>query len=935
MRTKTAVLHAWGLLGLWCAAVLAASAVQAAPTTVAPVPTALQVEYKSNPLGLDVRQPRLGWRMESTTRGTVQTSYRVQVATSRAALTTGRGLLWDTGQVRSDQSAHVVYEGPTLASRQRYFWRVQVWDGAGQQSPWSEVAFWEMSLLTPSDWQAAWITPDWDEDTTRPQPAPLLRKAFRLRGTVRQARAYVTSLGLYELELNGQRVGDEVLTPGWTSYDTRLQYQTYDVTAHLRTGENAIGVALGDGWYRGYIGFSGQRNAYGDRLAALVQLHITYADGRTEVVGSDATWKATTGPIRMADIYNGEHYDARLEPEGWSQPGFDDRAWAGTRTLDHPKTILVAPAGPPVRKIQEIKPVAIWQTPAGETVFDFGQNMVGWVRLKVAGPPGTTVTLRHAEVLDKHGNFYTDNLRAAAQRVQYTLRGGSPEVYEPRFTFQGFRYVAVEGYPGTPTAESLTGIVVHSDMPPTGHWESSNPLLNQLQHNIVWGQKGNFVDVPTDCPQRDERLGWTGDAQVFARTATFNMDVAGFYTKWLRDVAADQKPDGSVPFVIPDVLTRKTPAGVGSAAWADVAVILPWTVYLAYGDRRVLETQYPSMKAWVDYIRTRASGHLWNTGFHFGDWLAYATTNPDYPGATTSKDLIATAFFAYSTHLVAETAGVLGKEDDARAYRELFAHIRDAFNREYVSETGRVGENTQTAYALALQFGLLPDDKRPMAVQRLVQNIRQHGNHLTTGFVGTPYLCHVLSEHGQLDVAYTLLNQETYPSWLYPVKRGATTIWERWDGIRPDSTFQDAGMNSFNHYAYGAIGDWMYRVVAGLEIDPARPGYKHVLVQPQPGGGLTSVQARLNTLYGTVGSAWALVGEAFEVTVQVPPNTTATIRLPAARLEQVQEGRQAVATAPGVQRAWQEDEAVVVETGSGEYRFSYPAGTLGEKLRPR
>ena len=462
--------------------------------------------------------------------------------------------------------------------------------------------------------------------------------------------------------------------------------------------------------------------------------------------------------------------------------------------------------------------------------------MVGWVRLKVEGPAGTTVTLRHAEVLDKQGNFYTENLRAAKQTVRYTLNGRGAETYEPHFTFQGFRYVAVDGYPGPLTLDSLTGIVVHSDMTPASTFETSKPLVNQLQHNIVWGQKGNFVDVPTDCPQRDERLGWMGDAQVFAPTAAFNMDVAGFFTKWLRDVAADQLETGSVPHVIPDVLSEPGKPQAGSAAWADAAVIIPWTMYLSYGDRRILETQYPSMVAWVEYMRRRAGDDLiWSEDFTFGDWLAFASTASDYPGATTGKDLIATAMFAHSTDLLQRTARVLGKAEDAATYGALLDRIKAAFQREFVTATGRVGENTQTAYAVALQFDLLPEAMRAAAAGRLAQDIRQR-KHLTTGFVGTPYLCHVLSRYGYLDEAYLLLNREQYPSWLYPVKQGATTIWERWDGLKPDGTFQDKGMNSFNHYAYGAIGEWMYRVMAGIEIDPAAPGYKHTLIQPRPGG---------------------------------------------------------------------------------------------------
>ena len=848
----------------------------------------LRCEYKTNPVGIDVLQPRLSWRLQSSERGVVQKAYRIQAADSPEGLDSGEGLLWDTERVESDQSIQVDYEGPPVASTKRYFWRVRVWEGNEQASDWSAPASWEMGLLRPGDWTAKWITPDINEDKSRPQPSPMLRKEFQIKGKVRSARLYVTGLGLYEAHLNGERVGDQLLTPGWTSYKTRLQYQTYDVTSQISAGENAIGVLLGDGWYRGYIGWADRRNAYGDTLALLLQLRVTYEDGRVETIGSDESWKTATGPVRTDDIYMGETYDARLEKPGWTKAGYDDSGWSGVRTLDRSKEILITPAGPPVRSIEEIEPVKIIRTPEGDTVFDMGQNMVGWVRLKVSGPEGTTVTLRHAEVLDKEGNFYTANLRSAKQTNRYTLKGGAEEVYEPRFTFQGFRYVAVDGYPGEPTLDSLTGVVIHSDMAPTGELTTSKPLLNQLQHNIVWGQKGNFVDVPTDCPQRDERLGWTGDAQVFARTASFNMDVASFFTKWLGDLAADQNPDGQVPHVIPDVLNA-----AGSAAWGDASTIIPWTMYLAYGDTRILERQYESMKAWVEYMRrTAGEERLWNTGFHFGDWLAFATTRSDYPGATTGKDLIATAFFAHSSRLLQKTAEVLGKTEDARFYETLANEVKEAWQREFVTRTGRVGENTQTAYALALQFDLLPEHLRLEAARRLAADVASHDTHLTTGFVGASYLCRALSDHGQIDTAFKLLNQETYPSWLYPVKQGATTIWERWDGQKPDGTFQDVGMNSFNHYAYGAIGDWMYRVVAGIDTAPDGPGYKHVLIQPHPGGGLTNVAAALNTMYGKVRSAWTLDGQRMSLDVSVPPNARGTVRLPGATLEDVREGRQ-------------------------------------------
>jgi alpha-L-rhamnosidase len=923
-RSRLAVpLASTALVALLAATPALAAGAKAAPPSV----TRLRCEYKVDPLGIDATQPRLSWQLRSPERGAVQSAYQVQV-------TAGGKTLWDTGRVASDRSVHVPYAGPALESSRRYAWHVRVWDGAGRASAWSAPAAWEMGLLKPEDWRARWIEATTDADTKTSQPAPMLRGAFTVRGKVRSARAYVTSLGLYELEINGRRVGDQVFTPGWTSYGKRLQYQTYDVTSHLRRGENAIGATLGDGWFRGNLAWRKQRNVYGERLALLCQVRIEHADGRVEVVGTDGTWKAATGPIRMSDIYNGETYDARLERPGWSTAGYDDKDWVGVRVVEPARRALVAPAGPPVRRIEEVRPVKLLKTPAGETVVDMGQNMVGYLRLKVRGPAGTSVTLRHAEVLDKAGNFYTANLRAANQQVTYILKGAGEEAYEPHFSFQGFRYVAVTGWPGELTLDGLSGVVVHSDMPVTGRFTTSNPMLNQLQHNILWGQKGNFLDVPTDCPQRDERLGWTGDAQVFSRTAAFNMDVAGFFTKWLGDVAADQQADGAVPFVVPDVLSEKGTGASASAAWADAATIIPWNMYLAYGDKHLLESQYPSMKAWVDYMRKQAGDkHLWATGFHFGDWLAYATTASDYPGATTGKDLIATAMYAHSTDLLRRTAEVLGKKDDAGEYGALLPRIKEAFRREFVTASGRVGENTQTAYALALQFDLLPEELRAEAARRLATEVKTRG-HLTTGFVGTPYLCHVLSRYGHTDVAYRLLNRKEYPSWLYPVTQGATTIWERWDGLKPDGSFQDAGMNSFNHYAYGAIGEWMYRVVAGLEVDPNEPGYKHVLVRPQPGGGLTSAEAGLETLYGEAASGWALAEGKATVSATVPPNTHGTIRLPLTTLAGVTEGGVPVATAPGVQRAVQDGDDVLVEVGSGSYRFAYDGKALAAWIHP-
>ena len=870
----------------------------------------LLIENLVNPIGIDVQQPRFSWQLSSPKRNTLQAAYEIK-------LSSGKNEVWSTGKVASPQSVQVPYGGPALQSTIKYQWQVRTWDNNGGASEWSAPATFQMALMNKEDWKAKWIEADFAEDSVN-RPAQYFRKGFTAKKKIRSATAFITAHGMYEAEINGKRVGDCYLTPGWTSYKKRLQYQVYDVTNLLQKGNNAVGVAVGNGWYRGYLAWQNNKNVFGKTLGLLFQLRVEYSDGSTDLIVTDNSWKSSVGAITYSEIYHGETFDARAAKGGWSSPGYNDGQWSGVKEQGYGYDNLLATYNEPIRKRETFKPVKIFKTPTGEQVIDFGQNLVGWVAVKARGNAGDKITIQHAEVLDKNGNFYIENLRAAKATANYILKGGEQESFEPHFTFYGFRYIKLVDYPGEIMPENFTAITLYSDMKMNGTFSSSNSLINQLQHNIQWGQRGNFLDVPTDCPQRDERLGCTGDAQAFSRTAAFNFGVNNFFAKWLRDVEADQM-EGNVPFVIPNVLG---PGAAGSTGWADVATIIPWNMYLAYGDKRILEKQFESMKAWVGFMERNSKNYLWNTGFHFGDWLFYALDDDrDGLSAVTDKYLIAQCFFAHSTDLVLKTAMVLGKADDVAKYTALLKNIKDAFVKEYVTPNGRLISGTQTAYVLALNFDMLPDSLRKSAAEKLVDNIKRYDNHITTGFLGTPYICHVLSRYGYADVAYTLLMQETYPSWLYPVKMGATTIWERWDGIKPDGSFQTASMNSFNHYAYGAIGDWMYRVVAGLDTDESAPGYRLIKIKPTIGGGLTNAAATLQTYYGKTSSAWKIENDKTILDIEIPANTRATVYLPAANADKVKEGGASISSSKDVITEGASNGNVVVTIGSGTYHF--------------
>ena len=687
-----------------------------------------------------------------------------------------------------------------------------------------------------------------------------------------------------------------------------MYYKTYEVTDLIKNGSNTIGAVLADGWYAGYLGFGKKREHYGSKPRLFVQLEIEYENGHIQKVVTDGTWKARYGPILETDFLMGEIYDGRKEMPGWDTPSFDDSSWDEVAVTDNSEGIgeVQSYPGETVQKIMEIKPKELTEPDEGVYVFDMGQNFAGWVRLKVNGKAGTKVVLRFAEILNPDGSIYTENLREARCTDTYILKGKGKELWEPQFTFHGFRYVEVTGYPGKPGLDTVTGVVVHSAIPITGSFECSNPMVNQLYSNIVWSQRGNFIEIPTDCPQRDERLGWTGDAQIFIRTSTYNMDVSAFFTKWLVDLEDAQSDEGGFP----DVAPRKVAMGDGTAAWGDAGVICPWTIYEVYGDKRVIERHYESMKKWISYLK-KNSKDLLRPAKGYGDWVSIASDTP--------KDVIATAYFAYSTRLVSKAAAVLGKDEDADKYEELFEQIRSAFNKAYVSEDGRIKGETQTCYLLGLYFDLLPEDKREPATLHLIEAIRKKDWHLSTGFVGLSYLVPTLADTGHLDIAYRLLNNDTFPSWGYSIKNGATTIWERWDGWTEEKGFQTPGMNSFNHYSFGSIGRWLFGSVAG--IDTEGPGYKRIIIKPRPGGGLDYAKASYKSINGKIVSDWKIKGDKFTLDVTIPANTTATVYVPAGDIESVTEGGKPAAQANAVSLLRMEDDSAVFAVGSGHYRF--------------
>lgn len=857
-----------------------ATAVLAQP----PAPTGLRTEYLVNPEVVDVARPRFSWVLEHPQRGQRQTAWQILVST-RPDVNVGD--VWDSGRVESSESTHVVYQGKPLESGRTYYWKVRWWDSAGAASPYSRPARFAMGLLSPSDWKGKWIG-----------GANQLRKEFTLPARPVRARAFVSGLGYYELRINGRKVGDHVLDPGWTTYEKRVLYTAYDVTELLRQGPNAVGLILGQGWY-------------GSR-AALLQLNIEMEGGQRAEVVTDATWKVRQGPIVADSIYDGETYDARLETPGWDRPGFVDAGWQAATLVDPPKGVLSAQMMPPIRVTDTIIPLKMTNPRPGVYVFDMGQNFAGWCRLRVRGPRGTVVRLRHAELIYDDGMINVENLRRARATDTYILRGdGEEEIWEPRFTYHGFRYVELTGFPGTPRLDTLRGRVVHTDVKPHGGFAASKPILNQIQRILLWGIRSNLHSVPTDCDQRDERMGWMADAHLYAEPTLWNYDAAAFYANFLRNIRDIQGPDGSVTDTVPHKYGRR-PA---DPAWGAAYPLITWYLYLYQGDRRILEEHYDGIKAWTDFQRSRAQDGILSYSY-YGDWV---------PVERTPGELVSTFYYYYSAHLTSRMAEILGRKADAEAYAKLAAEIREAFNKKFLNADGTYANGTQTAHTLALYLDLAPKERRGAVFSRLRDDIVYgKDTHLTTGIIGTKYIMELLSRQGQTPLAYELATQTSYPSWGYMIENGATTLWELWQNKTGPS------MNSHNHPMFGSIGAWFYKALAGIELDEQAPGFQRFRIVPGAVRDLTWASGETETLRGQVLSRWSRTAEGIRLEAAVPVGSRAEIHLPKFNWQEIEvtesgrtvwKGNQYVPGAEGIAAGRQTPAAIIFEVGSGRYSF--------------
>ncbi len=891
------------------------------PAEQLPAPVDLRTELQSNPIGLDMANPRFSWKMTQIRRGEAQSAYQILIASAAEKLGNNQGDIWDSGKVDSDQSDYVTFSGIQLKSKTAYFWKVKIWDEQGTETDYSESATFETGMLQPDDWQAQWIEKNSKEDPNR---STLMRKAFDLDSKPTKARLYVTGLGTYVFYINGEKVGHDILTPGWTDYPKRIQYQAYDVTDLLNQGENAVGAMLGNAWWSGGLGWGKtpeDRARYSNGpMKLLARLEVQFSDGTTKVITTDESWKWSDSPVIKNSLYDGVYCDARLEQPGWDKAGFDDQQWQAAETTKDITAMLVHQQGPPIRITDELKPVKVTKLDNGHYVFDFGQNMVGWGKLKVQGDAGTKVELKYAELLHDDGSVAQENLRSAKGTDTYILKGTGNETWEPLFTYSGFRYVEMVGYPGEPPEDALTGMVFHSDAPWIGDFECSNELINQIHHLVIWGEKGNLMSVPTDCPQRDERLGWMGDAQMFSPTAFYNMDLTRFFEKWLKDITDSQDPSGFVYDVNPAIVV----GGPAKPAWGDAVVVVPWITYKFSGDKRIIEDNYEGMKAWVEFMRSKARNNLYiwsnpdSTFFGYADWIA-PVKSPQKP--------ISVSYYYYSTKLLSQMAGVIGRTDDEQQYATLANDIAKAYQARYYDPDKKNYEGeTQTANILPLEFGITPDNMKARIAQNIAEDVKAHDDHLTTGFLGTGYILNVLSDNGYHELAYKLMTQTTYPSWGYMVKNGATTMWELWNS----NTEPPDRMNSRNHFALGGIGEWYYGYLGGLRPDDEHPGWKRSIIAPMPVGDLTAARASVLTHYGKLSDSWKLENETLSVDVTIPPNTTGLVKFPKLDFKSpviTLDGKNIYGNAvtsengTGLKFIEEDNNSIVFEVPSGEYSF--------------
>jgi len=829
------------------------------------------------------------------------------VATRREKLEAGEGDLWDTGKVPSDRSINVVYEGAELRSRMRCWWKVRVWDREGEPGRYSEPAWWEMALLDRSDWGAQWISISVPEGLKyKTGPSPFLRRKFEVKGKMRRARVYVSGLGYYELYLNGKKVGDHVLDPAFTRYDRRVLYVTYDVTGRVSEGPNVVGAILGNGWYNMHTRavWDFDRAPWRDRPALKCRLEIAFEDGKTLTVVSDRSWKVSTGPIRFESIRNGEFYDARLEIPGWSTPAFDDSEWKAAEVVPGPKGKLCAQSLPPIKVMKTLTPVKITEPKSGLFVFDMGQNMAGWARLKVSGPRGTKVVMRFGERLNPDGTVDRKEIakfvkEGAFQTDTYILKGEGVEIWEPRFTYHGFQYVEVSGLPGKPTKETISGRMVHTSFRRAGSFECSNDLLNRIQRNTCWSYVSNFHGYPTDCPHR-EKNGWTGDAHLAAEQGLYNFLGERAYAKWMNDFKDEQRPSGELPGIVPT-------SGWGykwgnGPAWDSAYILIPWYLYLYRGDVRILSEHYDRFKRYVDYLTSRSSGRIVAIGL--GDWAPAETKTPE--------KVTSTGYYYRDALLVSKIAKILGHGEDARKYGEVAREIKRAFNDAFYNPaTGLYSNGSQTALSCALYHGLADGGRKTRVLGNLVSAVARADWHLDCGILGTKYLLRSLSENGRTAVAYRIATRRSFPSWGWWIRQGATTLWEQWNG--------DA---SRNHIMFGDVSAWFYRALAGINPDPENPGFKHIVIRPEPVADLKWVRARHLCPYGEIESSWRRREKEFVLEITVPVNTTASVYVPVPPGRRVFEGGKPAREAPGVKFVGEGGGKTRFEVGSGKYRFT-------------